>query len=613
MHKHTSARKDLRSKRVIRHGRKPSQVFLVAKGGSDLSFDLLWYHFVRDVASECPTLATTVHLPNEDKLSLVSDLVSQAETTLAWGGIKNYTILRQAEALLSKNASIGVGDDASRERNALDRFASSEARCRRTNRRLRHYGRYLHRAPGAVGEVLNRARYAIHRALPELTTKLVANLVRSGGFGPGTSFGTPGVSGRHLMTKLTRRVTYTEGALPYIFLLRKTHPRLWDEWNESGCRKVEGNRLAFVPKNATTHRTIAVEPLANTFILKGVEHFFKKRILPKMGVYLWDQSFNSDLCRDISISGRACTIDLSAASDTVSVELVRFLLPSTWFTMLDDLRSHSYKLDDGVWRRYEKFSSMGNAMTFPLESLIFKALADAAVSYCGANPGLTRCYGDDIIVPREAALLLTEVLEFCGFSTNREKSCYFGPFRETCGSDFVSGVPVRPAYLRDIASGIPGMRSTLILHNALLFSPIAPLLKGTIRYLRGLYPDAPIGPSSIDGEVAPLDQYYFGNPPSTVYHRDYQSYGWKTSYLGGRNRELKDERLIFLLRCSLRPEVVALCFMKNGSSNLIPQQPRLHMRTRWVSSWLSIHHVQSLYWSGALPSLNKKPLGVCGW
>jgi hypothetical protein len=93
-----------------------------------------------------------------------------------------------------------------------------------------------------------------------------------------------------------------------------------------------------------------------------------------------------------------------------------------------------------------KFSSMGNGYTFALETVIFWSLVQAANSLTGCE--VASVYGDDIVCESNSALLLTEALRFAGFKVNSEKSYYTGPFRESCGADWLGGVLVTPQYLR---------------------------------------------------------------------------------------------------------------------------------------------------------------------
>ena len=211
---------------------------------------------------------------------------------------------------------------------------------------------------------------------------------------------------------------------------------------------VPGNRIAFVPKTAVTHRTIAIEPLMNVYAQLGLGKLMRRKLRLKCGLDLDDQVPNQDMARRGSIDGSLATIDLSSASDTVARELVRFLLPHEWFERLDLCRSKVGYLD-GKWLRYEKFSSMGNGYTFELETLIFWSLAISCVQLLELDPFEVRVYGDDIIVPSLAYDLLIEVLTFCGFTANSSKSFREGPFRESCGKDFYDGLEVRPFFQKE--------------------------------------------------------------------------------------------------------------------------------------------------------------------
>jgi hypothetical protein len=57
-------------------------------------------------------------------------------------------------------------------------------------------------------------------------------------------------------------------------------------------------------------------------------------------------------------------------------------------------------------------------------------------------------YGDDIIVPSEWYHLAVEGLTLSGFAVNDAKSFYRGPFRESCGGDYLNGKDVVPVRLR---------------------------------------------------------------------------------------------------------------------------------------------------------------------
>lgn len=211
---------------------------------------------------------------------------------------------------------------------------------------------------------------------------------------------------------------------------------------------VRGNKIVFVPKNAKTHRVIAAEPHVNSYLQKGFGGEIRSLLKRYAGIDLNDQSINQRLALQGSLNNDLATIDLSGASDTISYELVKFLLPEDWFILLDSCRSKQGKLDD-IWIYFQKFSSMGNAFTFELESLIFFALSKATLEVRGYENRVCSVYGDDIIVPSEAYNDVVSVINYAGFSVNSSKSFFDGPFRESCGKDYFMGHDVRPIFLKE--------------------------------------------------------------------------------------------------------------------------------------------------------------------
>jgi hypothetical protein len=88
---------------------------------------------------------------------------------------------------------------------------------------------------------------------------------------------------------------------------------------------------------------------------------------------------------------------------------------------------------------------MGNATTFPVQSLVFWSICVAALQRHGFHqPGAVFVFGDDIVIPSECAELVINELESFGLLVNRTKSFWRGAFRESCGVDAFNGVNVTP-------------------------------------------------------------------------------------------------------------------------------------------------------------------------
>lgn len=212
-------------------------------------------------------------------------------------------------------------------------------------------------------------------------------------------------------------------------------------------RLFDGNRVQCVPKNYKTDRTIAIEPSMNMYVQKGLGTAIRKR-LKRVGIDLDDQTINQDHAREGSVMGDRATIDLSMASDTISREIVRLLLPSDWLLALEQCRSPVGVLPSGDKVVYRKFSSMGNGYTFELESLIFWALAWAVTFLHDGDMSLIGVYGDDLIIDTNVVQPFLDVLSYCGFTTNVSKTHVDGPFRESCGKHYYNGIDVTPFFVK---------------------------------------------------------------------------------------------------------------------------------------------------------------------
>jgi hypothetical protein len=224
---------------------------------------------------------------------------------------------------------------------------------------------------------------------------------------------------------------------------------------------VKGSKATTVRKTAEKDRMIAVEPTVNMFFQQGLMAMLYGR-MKAVGLDVECLPTNhKTIARFSSITAKFATIDWSSASDCLAIELIRFLFPPKWFDILERVRSPSIEID-GVWHRTHMFSTMGNAVTFPLETLVFWALGKA-VLFTDRNPRTNALllekqeiksaevsvFGDDCVVPTTSARHYIDVMVDLGFIVNEEKS-FFGSekFRESCGGDFAAGYNVRPFCLK---------------------------------------------------------------------------------------------------------------------------------------------------------------------
>jgi hypothetical protein len=367
--------------------------------------------------------------------------------------LDDYRASRQIQALFNKQCWINLGYDPLLE--GVKAFIKAEQRCIETNIRFEMFG-----GSSSVRHVFNMARDRLSTLLGEVPS-LEELRVR---FGPGANTSTK-MAEASLSGKLSAKLACSEDLLPYVgdFLAEvphvaahhseKSHVLLPlytgdpDKVIHRVTIGVDDGKLVFVPKSAKTHRPIVVEPIINGLFQLGVGSYLKDR-LAAYGLNLRDQERNRKLARKGSIDGSLATIDLSSASDTLSWGLVADMLPSGWLDLLAKLRTGTFTYDGKAYS-LEKFSSMGNGYTFELESAVFYCIAWACVSSVSGDVSSIGVFGDDIIVPSEATPILFEVLDHCGFWVNNSKSFWSGPFRESCGADWLLGEDVRPFYIRD--------------------------------------------------------------------------------------------------------------------------------------------------------------------
>jgi len=229
---------------------------------------------------------------------------------------------------------------------------------------------------------------------------------------------------------------------------REVMLRTVEDIRRRGLVIVDGNSVITVPKSYKTHRTIAKEPCMNVYIQKGIGRAIRKRLY-SVGVNLDDQTRNQRGALQGSLTGELATVDLSMASDTLSYEVVSWLLPNDWWFALEQCRSPVGALPSGEKINYQKFSSMGNGYTFELESLIFWAICQQVCCPDVNEREMSICvYGDDLIVPSIHFEALVSKLREAGFEPNSKKSFSTGLFRESCGKQYYAGFDITPFYVR---------------------------------------------------------------------------------------------------------------------------------------------------------------------
>lgn len=229
------------------------------------------------------------------------------------------------------------------------------------------------------------------------------------------------------------------------------------------------NKPDSVPKNWKKRRSISEEPVALQYWQQAIKaHIYRCNAEDRWWrsrINYEDQTRSRDLARLGSLTGTWATIDLSAASDSVRLSVVKRVFGNNSLTRwLIATRSTHSLLGDGRLLRLHKFAPMGSGCCFPVETMIFALIAELAVRDTCLFPEEYRVpvvYGDDIIVPWYAVEKLREYLELLGFTINVEKSYSSGYFRESCGMWAWYGADVTPIQYKGPVDVLPSPKSRL--------------------------------------------------------------------------------------------------------------------------------------------------------
>jgi hypothetical protein len=201
------------------------------------------------------------------------------------------------------------------------------------------------------------------------------------------------------------------------------------------------SRATCVPKDFRSPRIICIEPKEFQFAQQGLwdvlRRLLERNPLSRRAINFEHQEYNGRLCKRSDIA----TIDLKDASDRVMLKLCRILFPKEFFKLTTRYRSRMIDVNQSQIRP-KCFASMGSALCFPIETLVFWAITQAAIHPNDEHLPM-RVFGDDIVVPRGSAPYVIKMLESCGFKVNAQKTCVNSPIRESCGAYTFAGTDVR--------------------------------------------------------------------------------------------------------------------------------------------------------------------------
>lgn len=246
--------------------------------------------------------------------------------------------------------------------------------------------------------------------------------------------------------------------------------------------------MSAVPKDRKGPRLICAEPMANQWMQQAIRRWLEgrvKRTTLGRSINFRSQEESRHAALLGSASASIATLDLSEASDRLSYSLVKLVFEghSTLWDAFDAVRTKvveqeiSYQSPRQI--RLSKFSTMGSALTFPVQSIVFTLLCVWALRLTEgrehdwrnwrADFDRVRVFGDDLIVPTHAYEVTCQVLHLAGLRVNIRKSFNGKNFRESCGCDAFKGVDVTPPRLRKAYDGTGASTASLVEFSNNLF------------------------------------------------------------------------------------------------------------------------------------------------
>lgn len=244
-------------------------------------------------------------------------------------------------------------------------------------------------------------------------------------------------------------------------------------------------KVITVPKTMKTPRIIAIEPTcmqyAQQAVLEQLVQAIEESYLSNLIGFV-SQKPNQLLAQQGSMYGHLATLDLSEASDRVSNQLIREMLANHPHLQraVEACRSRKADVPGHGVIRLAKFASMGSALCFPFEAMVFCTMVflgiERALGHRFTNIseikqyiGSVRIYGDDIIVPVDSVYSVVDTLEHFGARVGAGKSFWIGRFRESCGKEYYEGHDVSIVKVRRVfpttRKHVPEVISTVSLRN----------------------------------------------------------------------------------------------------------------------------------------------------
>ncbi|UJQ85944.1 MAG: putative replicase protein [Alehxovirus pseudofaecenecus] len=306
-----------------------------------------------------------------------------------------------------------------------------------------------------------------------------------------------------------------------------------ESWCDNLSVEEPASKLISVPKTYRSPRLIASEPTSHQWCQQILRDYLMRRVKRtplSASICFDDQTVNGRLALSASHTGSHATIDLSSASDRISCWLIERLFRSSPDTLRHfhacrtRVINQTLDLKAPATYRLRKFSTMGSAITFPIQSILFSVIAIGCLLYEDKLPVTIRnvsraakevqVFGDDIIVPLRSWVTTQDVLQALGLRVNTDKTFGTGKFRESCGVDAYDGVNVTKVNVLALPekSKPANILSLIDSHNNLFLKGLwntADFVRRAVASIKG-YPIMEVVPFS-----GAIGWFVFGDPDNS--------------------------------------------------------------------------------------------------
>jgi hypothetical protein len=223
-------------------------------------------------------------------------------------------------------------------------------------------------------------------------------------------------------------------------------------------------KVLAVPKSYKASRIIAMDDTYRNAMSLRIEEIFRRhdRTAEYPQIDLERQETNQEFAYEGSVFGNIATLDASHASDLQSKTLFIDVFPLEYTKRVAPLLPNRHEVN-GVVRAMQMASTSGHALTFRHETIIYKSIAAAAVRFMtglcpdlvfektckdpkGEDVGFSHAYGDDTEVATEAYDTVLFFFATLGLIINQDKSYASGPYRESCGKEYMDGKDYSSVY-----------------------------------------------------------------------------------------------------------------------------------------------------------------------